>query len=60
MWSGTSFAAPVFAGQLAAALATRLVADDGTDRVALMRELLDGMPGAREKRAPEFDPAEVE
>jgi subtilisin family serine protease len=51
VWSGTSFAAPVFAGQLAAALAARLAEGDPTDPVTRLRELLDTMPGAREPEA---------
>jgi subtilisin family serine protease len=69
VWSGTSFAAPVFAGQLAAALAARLVSDDdddsddtdggAVDPVARMREVLAAMPGARDAVEP-VDPSEVE
>jgi hypothetical protein len=61
VWSGTSFAAPVFAGQLAAALAKVLAEpkDDEVDPVTRMRKLLDGMPGAR-PAWDTVDPAEVE
>jgi subtilisin family serine protease len=53
VWSGTSFAAPVFAGQLAARLRDRL-GEEGTDddrarRVARVTDALAGMPG-RETR----------
>jgi subtilisin family serine protease len=61
VWSGTSFAAPVFAGQLAAALAQVLAkpVEDGVDPVARMRKLLVARPGARDL-ADSVDPAEVE
>ena len=58
VWSGTSFAAPVFAGQLAAALAAKLVAGDATEPVERLRALLDEMPGAREKRDVPAEPTE--
>jgi hypothetical protein len=51
VWSGTSFAAPVFAGELAAALAGRYAAGDTeldtATAVARLRGLLGGMPTGR-------------
>ena len=47
VWSGTSFAAPVFAGQLAARLAAEGLRTDQGERVALLRRLLESMPGRR-------------
>ncbi len=52
VWSGTSFAAPVFAGQLAARLATEGPRSDRDERVAVLRSLLASMPGRREDVAP--------
>jgi subtilisin family serine protease len=55
IWSGTSFAAPVFAGQLAARLAGEYAAgrtDLGRDAsVDRMRRLLRTMPGRRRPAA---------
>jgi hypothetical protein len=51
VWSGTSFAAPVFAGQLAEELLHRRRADPAAtlaDRVGTLRDLLEAMPGRRE------------
>jgi hypothetical protein len=51
VWSGTSFSAPVFVGELAKALADAYLAGDA-DRstkaaVARMRELIDEQPSGR-------------
>ena len=47
VWSGTSFAAPVFAGQLARELLAAAPPADLASRVARTRELLERMPGRR-------------
>jgi subtilisin family serine protease len=47
VWSGTSFAAPVFAGQLARALADGPAPADLPARIARVRDLLETMPGRR-------------
>ena len=47
VWSGTSFAAPVFAGQLAARLATGSGGSERRQRVEQLRSLLASMPGRR-------------
>jgi subtilisin family serine protease len=52
VWSGTSFAAPVFAGELAGALAATYrdgdTAQDTATAVARLRRLLAGRPGRRQ------------
>jgi subtilisin family serine protease len=48
VWSGTSFAAPVFAGQLARTLVGDGSPDDLKTRVGRMQERLRAMPGRRE------------
>jgi subtilisin family serine protease len=52
VWSGTSFSAPVFAGELAARLAERYAAghrpSDNDEAVAVLQQIVASMPTGRE------------